>query len=343
MPSSNRIDNQGDRSPPTQSPTESPAELPAADRPLRVAGIDGCRAGWIAVRLAVEPATPRRVAFQFALAADRPALETLLAGIDRAFIDIPIGLAETDASRPCDRLLRRALGRGYAASVFSPPTRAAVCAESYRDACDRNAAATGKKISKQAWFIAPKIRQIDELLRDRPDLRDRLLESHPEWLFRQWHGSPLPHKKRVPEGKALRLDLLARSLARVGEPAIGGGEPDDCETGDRASRSFASRNCPTQDRPTRDRPETARRAAAAIADWFGQMRQAFPKKDLADDDCIDALALALAAARSGETGLRSLPDPRDRDRYGLPMAIHFPEEERGEMGKTGGDCGKCRP
>src|SRR5205814_2857583 len=132
-----------------------------------IAGIDGCRAGWLCIFQ--EPPGLRVGSKVFAMIADvfaaAPELDVLA-------IDIPIGLTEAGA-RACDVEARRRLGPGRGASVFPAPIRPALHAESYRAACDAAFRAQGKKLSKQSWAIYPKIRQVDELLCRRPEVRER--------------------------------------------------------------------------------------------------------------------------------------------------------------------------
>jgi len=66
----------------------------------------------------------------------------------------------------------------------------------------------GKKISKQAWAITPKIREVDDLLRDRDSLVSTLREVHPEVCFRAWAGAPLSSSKKRHEGSQERRLLV---------------------------------------------------------------------------------------------------------------------------------------
>jgi predicted RNase H-like nuclease len=99
--------------------------------------------------------------------------------------------------------------------VFSVPSRQAVYAADYREAC-RIAQATSdppRKVSKQLFNIAPKIRQVDEALRG-SDATARVFEVHPELAFWRLNGErsltePKKVKSRPYEpGLALRRKLL---------------------------------------------------------------------------------------------------------------------------------------
>ncbi|MCA1800998.1 MAG: DUF429 domain-containing protein [Rhodothermaceae bacterium] len=125
-------------------------------------------------------------------------------------MDIPVGLSDSGA-RACDVELKKALPPRKKASVFITPVRSAVYAADYREACDLNFQAAGKKISIQAWNITKRIRQVDELLRADASLVSRLYECHPEWQFYQFSGVEMPSKKTA-VGIDARLKLLAGRL-----------------------------------------------------------------------------------------------------------------------------------
>lgn len=169
---------------------------------MRVAGIDGCKAGWIAVIR--EPDGRIR-----SLIAETP---TVIAMLDptpiAAAIDIPIGLPEA-GSRQCDRAARSILG-GRRSSVFPAPIRPVLRARDWDEACSIRFALEGKRMSRQAWEIVSKVREVDSLLRANADLCRWLREFHPEVSFREWKGEPMPHSKKSPSGHADRLELVTR-------------------------------------------------------------------------------------------------------------------------------------
>lgn len=179
------------------------------ERPL-VRGVDGCPAGWIAVTIAATgPLTP-------CVTITRNIAE-LAKGAEKIAVDMPIGLPERagPGGRGPEQLVRPLLGERQS-SVFSVPSRAAVFAADYGEAC-RLALETSdppRKVSKQAFFLFPKMREIDALLRSDPALMARVHEVHPEVAFWRLNGErPLPLPKKVssrghPPGLALRRDLL---------------------------------------------------------------------------------------------------------------------------------------
>lgn len=158
----------------------------------RLAGIDGCPAGWIVCLVAAEgPLVPEigivaRLADLFT-GPDAPGL---------AVIDMPIGLPERigPEGRGPERLVRPMLGERQS-SVFSIPSRAAIFAgegldhrEGYGAACAAALATSEppKKVSKQAYCLFPKIREIDRLMTAASP--PPLFEAHPEVAFAVLNG-----------------------------------------------------------------------------------------------------------------------------------------------------------
>ncbi len=188
-----------------------------------VVGVDGCRAGWFAARWDETDDWDVRVF---------PTIDDLwqaYKGAGLIVIDIPIGLpGEAAHQRTCDVETRRLLRPHRSSSVFPSPTREALEAASYEDACMINEQLTGKKLSKQAWAIAPKIREVDQLLRRNPRARAVVRESHPELCFWAFNGGQaLPDSKRTEDGQRRREMLLAglmpdvRVILRVAQARYG--------------------------------------------------------------------------------------------------------------------------
>jgi predicted RNase H-like nuclease len=172
-----------------------------------VAGVDGCPGGWIAViRPLDDPSAARaKVCETFS--------EILALVADVICIDMPIGLPalKGPGGRTADRLAREKLGQRKA-SVFSVPSRSAVMELEYASACTvaQQTSNPSRKVSKQAFYIFPKIREIDALMT--PALQSRVYETHPEVAF--WalnRDNPLELPKRLKTGRDLRLNLLAEA------------------------------------------------------------------------------------------------------------------------------------
>ncbi len=181
-----------------------------------VAGVDGCPAGWIAAFARTDDAEPPRIRVVPTLAeiVDAPEHPAIVA------VDMPIGLAERTEGpgRAPEQAVRPLLG-GRQSSVFSMPSRAAVFAGDYGEACAiaRATSDPPRAVSIQGFHLFPKIREIDALLRERRDLIERVYEVHPEVAFWSMNGeAALTEPKKVKgtpfgPGLALRRDLLRRA------------------------------------------------------------------------------------------------------------------------------------
>lgn len=169
---------------------------------MKTVGIDGCKAGWIAISLDEESAG------YWVIRSDEELKETF-EKYDRIFIDIPIGIADDEYVRTCDEQLRKELGPDYSSSVFNPPIRSALYAPTYAEACMQSYSVTDKKVSLQSWNISPKIRVVDQLLQEDARLKDKVFESHPEMVFKRLNGgSTIYQKKQTSKGLKHRLKLL---------------------------------------------------------------------------------------------------------------------------------------
>lgn len=178
-----------------------------------VAGVDGARGGWIVAELDVgNPAVDLRFVDTIA-----PVVDELRAGRFSAIaIDMPIGLSE-DGHRPVDQDARARLG-ARRATFFPTPIRSVLKDDTWEDANARSRALSGKGLSKQAWNLVPKIRELDAAWSDEVD--EVLVEAHPELSFAEMAGQPLETKKHDAAGQAERVDLLTATLAYAVRPAI---------------------------------------------------------------------------------------------------------------------------
>jgi predicted RNase H-like nuclease len=171
-----------------------------------IAGIDGCRAGWIVATSRGAVVVPRLHLEPFTLVG----------------IDMPIGLVD-GPPRACDREARKYLGRA-GSSVFPAPPRAALGHTEYRAALAAARAATGRGISKQTFNIMAKVAELDALIQASD--QGRIIEVHPECAFRTLNGDePLPSKRTV-EGRLLRRRLLTQHFD-IPSHAPSGAAPDD--------------------------------------------------------------------------------------------------------------------
>jgi predicted RNase H-like nuclease len=187
---------------------------------LRVIGLDGFSAGWVAVLLDGDEQT---ISFHADVA------EALSGRFDRAGIDIPIGMTE-DGERACDLLAREKL-RPHSSRVFTGARRWLWQEFSDPDEANREALRRGQtRVSRQLWHLGRKIMEVDGFLRAHPLIDVR--EVHPELVFLRLNGNgPLPAKKSE-EGDTLRRRLLKRQGFRdidhwLDEQRIGTGAKRD--------------------------------------------------------------------------------------------------------------------
>jgi len=175
---------------------------------FQVAGVDGCKAGWL---IAVVSGTKKKVVensweftFEKVIIADTFA-EVLSETIDCVLvcIDIPIGLSNGEKPRQCDAVARKILRGARASSVFPAPIRPCLPAQDYETACKISLEHSGKKLSKQSFALLRKIRQVDELMT--PPLQQRVREIHPEVSFWALNGKKaIQQNKKTFPGQARR-------------------------------------------------------------------------------------------------------------------------------------------
>jgi predicted RNase H-like nuclease len=232
-------------------------------------GVDGCRSGWFIIQLS------QSGSWNTALAQNRNELAKHIESSILTLIDIPIGLLESGGpQRECDQQARKALGMPRAASVFSVPSRPAVYANGYTQACQLNYQLLGKKLGKQTWNISDKIRQVDELLQNNLVLRGKLRESHPEVCF--WalnNKNAMRFNKKQIRGREERMHVLTCYFPK------------------------------------------AHQILEIAADNYS-------RKQVAIDDIIDAMVLAITAVLGYKT-LSSFPNVSRLDDRSLRMEIAF--------------------
>src|SRR5262249_27514256 len=153
-------------------------------------------AGWVAVFVRPQGNEVRvRIAPRFAEVLEAPEKPTIIA------VDIPIGLPDhigPDGRGP-ERIIRPLLGERQS-SVFSVPPRAAIYAADFRAACAAAIECSNppRKVSKQLFMIAPKIKEVDTTLRNHSEKKRQVYEVHPELAFWRLNGErSLAEPKKV--------------------------------------------------------------------------------------------------------------------------------------------------
>jgi predicted RNase H-like nuclease len=217
-----------------------------------VAGVDGCRAGWVVVLRDLDAQIQlARVVPDFGAVLALPEAPAVIA------VDVPIGLLSTGRAggRACEVLARQLLG-ARASSVFSAPTRTALAAfrsgSSYRtvSTANRGGVVTAPGLSQQTFAILPKIDEVDAALV--PAAERIVHEVHPELCFAEANGgTPMAHPKRKTAGRTERDALLGNlgfvsPLLLLGAKLPKGTKADDvldaciaCWTAERVARGAA--------------------------------------------------------------------------------------------------------
>jgi predicted RNase H-like nuclease len=169
-----------------------------------IAGADGCKDGWVVVSEERSGA----VCFQKIPHLREIALRKELALI---VVDIPMGLLDKGA-READTAARQQLG-SRRSCVFTAPIRPILDCKTREEPSNKWFRIEEKKCTCQLWGIIPKIREVDELLRESPRTRKRIREGHPEVSFAVMNGGePLLTRKRKKEGQLERIGLLKETF-----------------------------------------------------------------------------------------------------------------------------------
>jgi predicted RNase H-like nuclease len=185
--------------------------IPRREITVKAWGLDSCKKGWFFVALGDDGP-------EFGVVPTLADLIQRAGPDDPILVDIPIGLLESGAAgRRCDREARQVLSPERVSSVIPVPARQAIYAESYKEASRLNREVLGKGLSKQSWAIARKIREVDQLLQERRELRGRIREVHPEVCFWALDGAPMSHYKKTRAGLHQRMAILERHVPRVSE------------------------------------------------------------------------------------------------------------------------------
>ncbi len=174
----------------------------------KLAGIDGCKAGWFVVTADKKLGNVHCfVAANIFDAAEKLCSDSTIG------IDIPIGTPDS-GPRACDFLARKRLSPLRSSSVFPAPIRPILGLRDYAHACNKRASIDGKRMSRQAFNILPKIDEVDRFARSEHRLARRLYEVHPELAFSVLNNDrPMNNAKRKPAGFDERYELICRKFS----------------------------------------------------------------------------------------------------------------------------------
>jgi len=164
-------------------------------------GIDGCKAGWLAV-------TTYGNNYRYGVYPSFAELIAKNSGFEICLIDIPIGLASTGVPRTIEQRMRKELPK-RASTVFNVPCRKAVYADTHETAKLANLETVGQSVPIQSFCISPKIRELDLYVAEHP--KDKIIEAHPEISFKYLNdGVVLLSRKTSKSGLEERLSILEK-------------------------------------------------------------------------------------------------------------------------------------
>lgn len=260
------------------------------ERKQRVAlgfGVDGCLGGWIGAAVSAGRLVGLYLASEFAALVD--ALGALgKAASTPLLVDMPMGLPDR-GQRQLEQQLRELLPARRKSSVFGVPCRSVLGATSHGEASTQQRLACGHGLSIQSYGLLPKIAELDRYLRSAPPaVAAQCYESHPELAFARFAGETLLPPKRTAAGRAARRRLLVE----LGLQGV-------------------------------DAHTDVRHGEVAVVPVLANVTVRRPR--CAEDDALDAIALAMLASR-----------PRDwywvvdpllaHDRCGVPFRVIVPKQ-----------------
>ena len=169
---------------------------------MNVAGVDGCRGGWIIVYC-------DNNSFHGEMLKD---IEDLLEfqcnkNIERIAIDIPMGLPTKEKNyRNVDKIAKELLKKKRSSVFFAPIADIVNIKEKYdyqadyEEICKESKNLTGKKISRQIFCIFNKLKDVEKHLKQMQ--QNNIIEFHPELCWKNIKSSKKKasgYKERVKE------------------------------------------------------------------------------------------------------------------------------------------------
>ena len=259
-----------------------------ADSAIKYVGVDGCKAGWIGVGLDDAGCSQVEVRGKFG------DLVACFGDARVILVDIPIGLLEEakKGGRDCDKEARKmAKLRRFKSSIFSAPPRPFV-----------------KKVMGKPDWKCPKDHQ-------KPYMD--AYEEAKEWHRREFGGKGISSQSFAITPKIGEMDEYLRNR-RVDSPQIREAHPEVC------FMELSENNQPMTHKKSkregfRERCVVLRHCARHVdgldvrAIYEKARREESRTTKLADDDILDAIALAITAKFGWQNGFRRLPEDLSHD------------------------------
>ena len=166
----------------------------------RIAGVDGCRSGWLVVETDLNLNHAR-----WKIASDWNAID---ADAEVIAVDMPIGIS-VNGVRQCEVEARNILSP-CGSRVFKTLSRGALrYPQNHWEKANHWSKSQGfGGISKQIWNIRPKIIEIDAVMTRKR--QDAVYEAHPELAFARLNGGSALESKHSEAGLKVRRRLLER-------------------------------------------------------------------------------------------------------------------------------------
>jgi predicted RNase H-like nuclease len=167
---------------------------------MNTIGIDACKYGWCGIGHINKKMV-------WGCFTDLDDLLECHPNLERILIDIPIGLSSKKFRRTVDTKARKFLKKRKS-SLFSPPSREALFANTYKEALAINRKIEGKGISIQAYNIGSKIKEVDEWADQKPK-HIEIFEAHPELCFKTLNNEEdLLFSKHDKQGIEIRKQIV---------------------------------------------------------------------------------------------------------------------------------------
>jgi predicted RNase H-like nuclease len=181
----------------------------------RLAGVDGCKSGWLVVE-----STPDMRQANWKIVPNWNAIaREAEAECEFVAVDMPIGISGNGV-RQCEVDARRVLSPSASRVFKTLPRETLRFAQDEWSTANQWSKSNGMGgLSKQIWNIRPKIIEIDAAIT--PALQARVHEAHPELAFARLNGGKPLQSKHTPEGLTHRRALLEASGFRQLETWLG--------------------------------------------------------------------------------------------------------------------------
>ena len=253
------------------------------DSVIKYVGVDGCTGGWVGVGLDDDGGSAVKVCKDFCDVLEHFKDACVI------LVDMPMGLLEDGKSG--DRV------------------------------CDKEARKLSKvKRFKSSVFPAPTKRLLDKVIANEWEREDAS-----EWSCKKW-GRKINAQEF---GIFRKIHQVKESLLSCGQtfaPKVREAHPEVCFWALNGGKSDSAMVSPKKTGAGFwERFKTLRRCVGnvdTIVDVFMKVRPNYPKGKVADDDVLDALALAITAKLGCENGFRRLPKDLSPDRKKPPEMVY---------------------